>query len=80
MSRKYLIEFVIFMTYALFAMSWVAGSMMTKDIMSFCDVEGMATATWMTSAITIAKIVGNLLAASVLVKLGPKKHLHSRLC
>jgi MFS family permease len=73
MSKKHLIEFVIFFTYALFAMSWVAGSMMTKDIMSFYQIEGMAAATWMNNAITIAKIIGNLSAAWFLVKLGPKK-------
>jgi len=73
MDKKKLIELVIFMTYALFAMSWVAGSMMTQDIMAFYQIEGLAAATWMTNAITIAKIIGNLLAASFLVKLGPKK-------
>ncbi|MCG7585778.1 MFS transporter [Photobacterium sp. OFAV2-7] len=73
MSKKQLIEFVIFMTYALFAMSWVAGSMMTKDIMAYYNIEGMAAATWMTNAITIAKIIGNLSAAWLLVKMGPKK-------
>ena len=73
MSRKHLIEIVIFMTYALFAMSWVAGSMMTKDIMNFYNIDGMAAATWMNNAITIAKIIGNLAAAWFLVKLGPKK-------
>lgn len=73
MSKKQLIEFVIFMTYALFAMSWVAGSMMIKDIMAYYNIEGMAAATWMTNAITIAKIIGNLSAAWLLVKMGPKK-------
>ncbi|MGF1875982.1 MFS transporter [Photobacterium frigidiphilum] len=73
MNKKHLIEFIIFMTYALFAMSWVAGSMMTKDIMSYYNIEGMAAATWMTNAITIAKIIGNLSAAWLLVKMGPKK-------
>lgn len=73
MNKKHVIEIVIFMTYALFAMSWVAGSMMTKDIMAFYDIEGMAAATWMTNAITIAKIIGNLLAAWLLIKMGPKK-------
>ncbi|WP_321501993.1 MFS transporter [Breoghania sp.] len=73
MLRKPIIEFVVFMTYALFAMSWVAGNMMTKDIMSFYQVDGIAAATWMTNAITIAKIIGNLVAAWFLVKLGPKK-------
>lgn len=73
MKRKHIIEIVIFLTYSLFAMSWVAGSMMTKDIMSFYNIDGMAAATWMTNAITIAKIIGNLLAAWLLIKLGPKK-------
>ena len=73
MNKKHWIELIIFMTYALFAMSWVAGSMMTKDIMAFYHIEGMAAATWMTNAITIAKIIGNLSAAWLLMKLGPKK-------
>ncbi|MTI17131.1 MFS transporter [Rhodobacteraceae bacterium RKSG542] len=71
--KKNIIEFVIFTTYALFAMSWVAGNMMTKDIMAFYQIEGVAAATWMTNAITIAKIIGNLIAAWFLTKLGPKK-------
>ncbi|WP_194436989.1 MFS transporter [Vibrio fluminensis] len=73
MNKKHLIEITIFLTYALFAMSWVAGSMMTKDIMSYYNIDGMAAATWMTNAITIAKIIGNLAAAWLLVKMGPKK-------
>lgn len=73
MNKKHLIEITIFLTYALFAMSWVAGSMMTKDIMAFYNIEGMAAATWMTNAITIAKIIGNLSAAWLLMKMGPKK-------
>nr|WP_321481638.1 MFS transporter [uncultured Cohaesibacter sp.] len=73
MLRKPIIEFVVFTTYALFAMSWVAGNMMTKDIMSYYHVDGVAAATWMTNAITIAKIIGNLIAAWFLTKLGPKK-------
>lgn len=73
MQKKHLIEGVIFLTYALFAMSWVSGAMMTKDIMLHYGVEDMTSATWITNAITIAKIVGNLLAAWVLIKLGPKK-------
>ncbi|WP_434998558.1 MFS transporter [Vibrio scophthalmi] len=73
MNKKHLIEITIFLTYALFAMSWVAGSMMTPNIMAFYDIEGMAAATWMNNAITIAKIIGNLAAAWLLVKMGPKK-------
>ena len=61
------------MTYALFAMSWVAGSLMTKDIMAYYGIESLASATWTTNAITLAKIIGNLLAAWFLVRLGIKK-------
>ena len=73
MKKKQIIETVIFLTYALFAFSWVAGSMMTPVIMKHFDVSGVATATWSTNAITIAKVIGNLLAAWVLTKLKPKK-------
>lgn len=72
-QRKYLIEIVIFVTYALFAFSWVAGSFMTKDIMAFYSITTFTGATWTTNAITMAKIIGNLFAAWVLVRLGIKK-------
>lgn len=72
-NRKYYIEYIIFFTYALFAISWVSGSMMTKEIMTSYQIEGVANATWTTNAITLAKILGNLLAAWVLVKMGIKK-------
>ncbi len=73
MKKRHWIELVIFLTYAVFAVSWVAGSMMTPNIMSYFNVQGVAAATWTTNAITIAKVIGNLLAAYVLVALKPKK-------
>ena len=73
MKKNALIEVVIFLTYALFAFSWVAGSMLSKTITADFGVQGVTAATWTTNAITIAKIIGNLIAASVLVQLGPKK-------
>lgn len=73
MNRKYVIESIIFLTYALFAMSWVAGSTLTLDIMEHFGVGSMANATWLNNAITLSKIVGNLAAAWLLVKLRPKK-------
>lgn len=73
MARKHLVEIVIFLTYAVFAMSWVAGSMMTRTIMDDYGIETLANATWVNNAITISKIVGNLLAAWVLARLGLKK-------
>lgn len=73
MKKNVLIEIVIFLTYALFAFSWVAGSMMSKTITADYGVQGVTAATWSTNAITIAKIIGNLIAAWVMVQLGPKK-------
>lgn len=72
LKNKYLIETLIFLTYALFAFSWVAGSFMTKDIMTFYGVTSYVGATWATNAITLAKIIGNLLAAWLLVRVGIK--------
>lgn len=73
MTKKHVIESVIFLTYALFAFSWVAGSMLSKNIMADFQVQGVAAATWSTNAITIAKVIGNLIAAWFLAQLQPKK-------
>ncbi|HXP95685.1 MAG TPA: MFS transporter, partial [Telmatospirillum sp.] len=73
MKKKSVIEAVIFLTYALFAFSWVAGSMLSKEITRDFGVEGVTAATWSTNAITIAKVIGNLIAAWFLIRLKPKK-------
>ncbi|CAM3599862.1 MFS transporter [Parendozoicomonas haliclonae] len=73
MEKKHLVGAIIFLTYTLFSMSWVAGSIMTEDIMRSYNINSLASAAWMTNAITIAKILGNLLAARVLISLGLKK-------
>jgi MFS family permease len=73
MKKKTLIEIVIFLTYALFAFSWVAGSMMSKSVTADFGVQGVTAATWATNAITIAKVIGNLIAAWFLIRLQPKK-------
>ena len=73
MKKKVLIEIVIFLTYALFAFSWVAGSMMSKTITADFGVQGVTAATWTTNAITIAKIIGNLIAVWVMIQLGPRR-------
>lgn len=73
MKRKYIIETIIFFTYALFAFSWVSGSMMDKSITADFDISGISATTWSTNAITTAKIIGNLLASWFLIRLMPKK-------
>ena len=72
-SKKYIIEFIMFFSYAFFAVNWIAGSALTTQIMESFHITSFASATFITNAITIAKIVGNLFAAWILVKLLPKK-------
>lgn len=70
--RAYLVEFLLFFSYALFAVNWIAGSTLTGSIMAFFGLTSFASATLISNAITLAKIVGNLMAAWFLVKLRPK--------
>lgn len=67
-SKKYLIEIVLFFTYALFAMSWKAGDMLIAK-MGFTASQ-MAI---MTNAINVAKIIGSLSAAGIIARLGNRK-------
>ena len=71
--RAILIETVMFFTYAFFAVNWVAGSTLTPQIMKYFNLQSFASATFISNAITIAKIIGNFMAAGILVKLLPKK-------
>ncbi|WKD48271.1 MFS transporter [Microbulbifer spongiae] len=68
--RKIIVEALMFSAYALFAASWVAGAILTPEIQQSFAQEGLANASWGSNAITLAKILGNLAAAMVLVKLG----------
>lgn len=67
-KQKYVIEVILFMTYALFAMSWKAGDMLIGK-MGFNASETAV----MTNAINAAKIIGSLSAASLISKLGNRK-------
>lgn len=68
--KKYLLEILMFSAYALFAASWVSGAILTPEIQSSFGEEGFANATWGSNVITLAKIVGNLAAAMLLMRLG----------
>ena len=70
--RAYLVEILLFLSYAFFAVNWIAGATLTKSIMSFFGLTSFAAATMISNAITLAKIFGNLMAAWFLVKLRPK--------
>lgn len=72
-SRAYAIEFIMFFTYAFFGVNWIAGSTLTPQIMKYFNLKSFLSATFISNAITIAKIIGNLFAATLLNKLFPKK-------
>lgn len=72
-SRAVMIEFIMFFTYAFFAVNWIAGSTLTPQIMEHFNLTSFASATFISNAITLAKIIGNFMAAGILNKLFPKK-------
>ncbi len=73
MRKKTVVEAIIFLTYVLFAFSWVAGAMLSRNITKDFGLSGITAATWATNAITIAKVIGTLTAAWFLTRLKPKK-------
>ena len=73
--RAYLIEAILFLTYAFFAVNWIAGSTLTGDIATYFGVDSGASSSFVSNAVTIAKIIGNFLAAYILTKLMPKKSI-----
>lgn len=72
---SYLIETIMFLTYAFFAVNWIAGSTLTPEIMKHFGLTEFSQATLISNAVTVAKIIGNFAAASVLNKLYPKKSI-----
>lgn len=73
--RAYMIEMVLFLTYAFFAVNWIAGSTLTAEIAGHFGVDSGASSSFVSNAVTIAKIIGNFLAASILNRLLPKKSI-----
>ncbi|TXS95297.1 MFS transporter [Parahaliea maris] len=71
-TNKYLVEGIIFLSYVLFAMAWVGGTASMDQIMQSMQLEGLASASFLSGAVTIAKIVGTFIAAWIAVKLGMK--------
>ncbi len=72
-SRAVVIELIMFFTYAFFAVNWIAGSTLTPQIMEHFHLKTFASATFISNAITVAKIIGNFMAAGILNRLFPKK-------
>lgn len=70
MKKKYLIEFILFITYMLFAMSWVASASFMKEIMAQTGMQSLTEASFLSTALTFAKIIGTFIAAWTIVKFG----------
>ena len=71
-SNKYLVEVIVFISYVLFAMAWVGGTASMGQIMSAMQVDSLASASFISGAVTLAKIVGTFGAAWVALKFGIK--------
>lgn len=72
-NNKYLVSAIVFISYTLFAMAWVGGTASMNQIMSAMDIESLASASFISGAVTLAKIVGTFIAAWLALKLGIKK-------
>ncbi len=71
-TNKYLVEVLVFLSYVLFAMAWVGGTASMVQIMQSMEIESMASASLISGAVTLAKIVGTFGAAWFAVKFGVK--------
>ena len=71
-NNKYLVEALVFISYVLFAMAWVGGTASMGQIMSSLNISSLASASFISGAVTLAKIVGTFGAAWVAIKLGVK--------
>jgi MFS family permease len=72
-NNKYLVAVLVFLSYTLFAMAWVGGTASMEQIMSSMQVDSLASASFISGAVTLAKIIGTFIAAWLAIKLGIKK-------
>lgn len=61
----------MFLTYCFFSASWLVGSILTNDMIQEFGITAVPSS--VNNAISAAKILGNFVAAWILIKLGPKK-------
>ena len=71
-SNKYFVESLVFASYVLFAMAWVGGTASMGQIMASMHIDSLASASFISGAVTLAKIVGTFAAAYLTLKLGVK--------
>ena len=66
---KYLIEAILFFTYAVFGMTWSAAGSLLPEIMSELSLD-ISEASFINTSVTIAKIFGPVLAGFIAYRLG----------
>ncbi|MBA4601808.1 hypothetical protein [Thermoactinomyces mirandus] len=75
-SKAYLMIIVLWLAYVTFSMNWVAGSSLmpqiTESFFGTVNVDPIITQV-LNYSITAARVFANILAALILMKLGPKK-------
>ncbi|WP_108946640.1 MFS transporter [Shewanella halifaxensis] len=71
-TNKYLVESLVFFSYVLFAMAWVGGTASMDQIMASMQIDSLASASFISGAVTLAKIVGTFGAALITIKFGVK--------
>jgi len=69
-GRILIIEILLACSYVFFTASWMAGSLMTGTIVAEFGLTGIPAS--INNAISIAKIIGNFVAAGIMMKLKPK--------
>lgn len=70
MHKKYLIELILFLSYALFAMSWVGATECMSEIMYQAHMTSLAQASVLSSALILAKVVGSFFAVYLMRRFG----------
>ncbi len=70
-KRAISIELLLFLAYSFFSASWMVGSIITPDMAQEFGVYTVPSS--VNNAISAAKILGNFIAAWILLKLGPKR-------
>ena len=65
----------MFLAYAFFAVNWIAGSTLTPNILRAFELDGPNSVSLINNVVTVAKILGNLVAATIFAKLFPKKSI-----
>ena len=71
-NNKYVVENIIFISYVLFAMAWVGGTASMQQIMNEMKISSLASASFISGAVTLAKILGTFVSAWVAIKVGIK--------